>query len=195
MKKHALLLVIAFIMAIGFSACSEDSSAPADNNNSGNIPESEFPTTATGGDPRGTYTPNTPAASTKLPPPPTGFTFSMTYTKNTGSGTVKLEGSSATSGTYTNTNLVIEIAGIAKVMSGSTEVFSYPFPSSDPNEFNPFSTMAATGTWRVDGNKLYFNDETEGMDFTVTSKGLFAVHTIPVQTFGSAIFSIGMRKQ
>lgn len=194
MKKHTLLLLLIMIIAISFSACKDDESSPT-NNDTTNIPESEFPTTATGGDPRGTYTPNTPAASTKLPAAPSGFSYTMSYTKNTGSGTLKLEGTSATSGTYTNTNLKVEVEGVAKVMMGSTQVYSQAFPGENPDEFNPFNSMPATGTWRADGSMLYFNDDTEGINFTVTSKGLFAVQDIPVLSFGTATISIGMRKQ
>jgi len=199
MKKHTLLLLLIMIIAISFSACKDDESSPT-NNDTTNIPESEFPTTATGGDPRGTYTPNTPAASTKLPAATGGYSFVMSYTKNTGSGTLKLEGASATSGTYTNTNLVLEVEGAAKVMMGSTEILSYPFPSDDPDdEFAPFSSLPPTGTWRVDGNTLIFNDDMEGLGFAVTSKGLFAVHSQAIEymtiPFGTATISIGLRKQ
>ncbi len=190
MKKHTLLLLLTMIIAISFSACKDDESSPSTSNN---IPESEFPATATGGDPRGTYTPNTPAASTKLPPSTAAYSFSMNYTKNTGSGTLKLEGTSATSGTYTNTNMKFDVVGEVKITAGGMSS-SYPFPGDDPEAVDPFSGMPANGTWKVEGNTIFFDDDGEGIDFTVTSKGLFAVQTENI-VFGTTTISIGMRKQ
>lgn len=199
--KHSILYLCMVMFTISFIACKDDATSSSNNNNNNNnngnnIPESEFSYTASGGDPRGTYTPNTPTASTKLPTPPTGFSFAMNYTKNTGSGTLTLEGTSATSGTYTKSNLVLEVEGTAKVMSGSTVVFSYPFPTTDYKV--PFADLPNTGTWKVEGTKLYFNDSTQGMDFSTTSKGIFSITTqeivISSVPYGTATLSVGLRK-
>lgn len=198
--KHSILYLCMVMFTISFIACKDDATSSNNNNNNNNngnnIPESEFSYTASGGDPRGTYTPNTPTASAKLPTPPSGYSFAMNYTKNTGSGTLTLEGTSATSGTYTKTNLVLEVEGAANVKLGSTTVYTYPFPSADYKI--PFADLPNTGTWKVEGNTLFFNGSTTGMNFSTTSKGIFLIHSQEILlnniSYGTATLSVGLRK-
>lgn len=163
--RHATHAVLALVVAaVALGACG-DSSGPSD----GNIAESDFPRTATGGDPRGTYSPNTPLfAWFNLP---TGVSVDMT--RNGGSGTIEVAGSSATSGTFTATNMQLDVAG---TISGGGVTIPFDFDDLDQG-----SLTSGSGTWRViPGNRIEMQPNEAGEDpdtigFSVTGRGLFFV--------------------
>ncbi len=173
MKKHLLVFLSMAFIALTFAACSNDSSSPSPTNS--NIAESDFPTTATGGDPRGTYTPNTPMVSMKLPTLPVG-SMSISYTKNTGSGTIVFEGATATSGTYKSTDFTMQVEGKMKISFPGFPEQETPFPGDESPDIG-FDAPKPTGTWRVVNGQLFLDDETEGSGYTVNSKGLFFVNS------------------
>lgn len=191
MKKQVVLFVLASVFAFIMSSCKDDSTSPAPGGGTvTNISESEFPTTATGGDPRGTYTPNTPVISIKYSPASESMTLSTTFTKNTGTGSMTLKGSSATSGTYTVSNMKLDIQGKMRLTRNGEVLAEQPFHPADVLDSNKPS-----GTWKVISGKLYFDDETEGPAYTVTSKGLFFVSDLDFEDLGTGIMSMAMRKQ
>lgn len=190
MKKHLLVFLSMAFIALAFAACSNDSSSPSPTNS--NIAESEFPTTATGGDPRGTYTPNTPMISMKLPTMPVG-SMTISYTKNTGSGTIVLEGSTATSGTYKSTDFKMEVEGKMKISIPGFPEQEIPFPGTEAPDIG-FDAPKPNGTWRIQNGQLFFDDETEGSGYTVTSKGLFFVNSYTEQGMTGAA-TVALRKK
>ncbi len=191
MKKHLLVFLSLAFIALTFAACSDDSSSPSTNNSS-NITESEFPTTATGGDPRGTYTPNTPMISMKLPTMPIG-SMTISYTKNTGSGTITFEGSSATSGTYKSTDFKMEVEGKMNISFPGIPDQEIPFPGEGTPDVG-FDAPKSNGTWRVVNGQLFLDDETEGSGYTVNSKGLFFVNSYTEEGMTGSV-SVALRKK
>lgn len=192
MKKYLMFIIAATVLSLGFTSCKDDTmTSPASSGNA-NITEAQFPTTITAGDPRGTYTPNTPAMKFSIPPVQ-GVTIAMTYTKNTGSGTIILQGTSRNSGTYTTNNLQFDIRGYMDITIPEEAPQRIPFPAEGEGSF--FEEVQPTGTWEVIGNKIYFDDNTEGAEFTVTDKGLFMYSEIETDSEEKGSFFLGLRKK
>ena len=164
--RHVRLAVLTLVTsAVALGACG-DSSGPG---NGDNVSESDFPRTATGGDPRGTYSPNDPLLAWFNLPPAVGVNMS----RNSGTGTIEVTGSSATSGSFTMSNVQLDVAG---TISGGGVTIPFDFSDVDQGLLT-----SGSGTWRVLPNNLLEmkpDDPTEDPDtvgFSTTGRGLFFV--------------------
>ena len=120
-----------------------------------------------GGDPRGTYYPNTPLIilSGDVPSPLDFFA----PTVNGGSGKLIIEGGSSMSGTWRAENIVFQYDGVLK--NGAS-----PYPISTTNH----DTLAAffaqkSGRWGVNPNykaQIVFSNQTSVEDFPFTADSL-----------------------
>ena len=94
-------------------------------------------------------------------------------TRNGGSGTIELAGGSATSGTYTMSNVRIDVAG---TISGGGLSIPFDFADLDQDVLT-----SGNGTWRVlAGNQIELTPNEAGEDpdtigYSVTGSGLFLV--------------------
>lgn len=191
MKKSVVYFLSVILAVFVLSSCKDDASSPSSGNNgNSNVPESEFPTTAKGGDPRGTYTPNTPAIVLKYNPSSEDLVLTTTFTKNTGSGSITLQGASATSGTYTLNNMSLDIQGKLKLTRNGQVLGEQPFFPGDV-----LDSTKPTGTWKVENGKLIFENEDEGSSYTITSKGLFFVSDLDFESLGTGTMSMCFRKK
>ncbi|MFN5308911.1 MAG: hypothetical protein ACK5C0_05595 [Candidatus Kapaibacterium sp.] len=192
MKKYLMFIITAAILSLGFTSCKDDTTTAPATKIGDNITESQFPITITAGDPRGTYTPNTPAMKFTFPPIQ-GSNIAMTYTKNTGSGTLIIQGATPQSGTYTTNKLQFDIRGYMDFTVPGEPTERIPFPAEGEESF--FEEVQPSGTWQIIGNKIYFDDNTEGAEFTVTDKGLFMYSEIDTETEEKGSFFLGLRKK
>ena len=190
MKKSVAYFLSVMLAVFVLSSCKDDDKSPTSGNNgNSNIPESEFPVTATGGDPRGTYTPNTPAITLKYTPSSEGLALTTTFTKNTGSGSITIQGASATAGTYTLNKMTLDIQGKMKLTNNGQVLGEQPFFPGDV-----LDSTKPSGTWKVENGKLIFDNDDEGSSYTVTSKGLFFVSDLDFEELGTGTMSMCFRK-
>ncbi|MFA6440186.1 MAG: hypothetical protein WCX28_12815, partial [Bacteriovoracaceae bacterium] len=112
-----------------------------------------------------------------------------TVTQNSGSGTIKFEGSSSLQGTWTSTNINVAINLVFSITTnGRTEDITMA-PSAADLQLNGSST----GTWKViDSEKLIMTDNkiaepVDTVEFLANSKGLFLGSEIDTDVFGVMI--------
>lgn len=191
MKK--LSIISLFIAALAFiNGCNKNTASgppvhsPTD---SPNIALYSYPSTGEGGDPRGYYTPNSPAVDV-FTQPVSSASIQYEMKVNNGSGLVQLSGSS-TSGTYTTTNLNINVYGILTVKQGSV---NYSLPITFDNIFTK-----ASGKWSIPTQGMMVLDNTDTVQYTATNRGIFFINHIKEQdqndqttTFANVV--IGFKK-
>lgn len=105
------------------------------------------------------------------------MTINPMTTANSGSGIIKFEGSSASSGTYSQTNLSLNVKGSFNLsILGTTTPLMLEEIGAGAN----MGFSKTSGTWKVIGNTLSVNDGT-ALPFAVDSKGLYLLssNTIP----------------
>jgi hypothetical protein len=146
------------------TACG-DSSGPGGGDG---VPADDFPRAATGGDPRGSYTPNAPLlAFFDLP---TGVEVRLT--RNGGSGSLTLAGSSATEGTYTAAGVRLDVAGTVRAFGVVVPIDLDDFDTSGP-------VGDGDGTWRaIAGGRLELRGAGEPPDtvgYAADGRGLVLV--------------------
>lgn len=177
--SRIIVCILSIIIIYGCSSDSNPTTTSGDPTKSANVGASEFPSSVTSGDPRGFYAPNTPLIhiSGSL----LGSPLSYEAQTNTGTGTLKLEGSSATGGTYTGTNLKFDVKGLKLKVTIAGQTVAQDIPTE---------TIAATyqktsGTWVVDSKGQMILDQKDTLGpYTVNSKGLFFIRTINAADFG-----------
>jgi len=184
MPRPAKLAVLAAVLCATIVGACNDSLASGD----GDIAEADFARTATGGDPRGTYTPNTPLfAWFNLP-----AGFGIDLTRNGGTGTIEFAGSSATSGTYTLTDVQLDIAGSMTALG-----VTIPFDFSGMHQ----SMLGeGGGTWTVlSSDRLVLRPNAAGenadtLGYAATTRGLFLVSTDTVAPGQVTTMVVGFRR-
>jgi len=194
MKKYILLYLSAIVTVLSILSCGSDSNEPS-NYNADDIPETEFACCSMGGDPRGTYSANTPSLISTLANS-SSFDFSNKFLFNTGIGSITLEGTSKNSGTYTNNTYLPQIRGKAAVLSHGAEIYSLTFPNK--NDTGLF--VHKNGTWKIVNKKIRIDEDiNKEYGYSVTSKGIF-FHTynrvffnkVPMATHNT---TLALRKQ
>lgn len=165
MKKY--IVPFFFFVLFSLTGCKKNSnpaSASHDPTTSANIATSAFLTTPSGGDPRGTYAPNVPIlnffANPNFP-----ANFKTNLQTSSGSGTVTLSGSSASSGTYTTNNLsVLALGSITATYSGNTYTVPLAFTSG---------ILKGQGTWSIISQGEMVFDSQDTLGYAVNDKGIF----------------------
>ncbi len=174
-KQKNILLSLAALAVMVIAGCSKDSGTNVvvtpDPTKSADIAASAFATSATGGDPRGLYAPNTPLSALSA------AGLSATFGTNTGTGTIKLEGSSASAGTYTTNNFSLSIKGVS-INAGALGSFSLP-----DTTVARLISIPSTGTWEYSSGKLLFNKQDFG-GIAVTDKALFLIRSLTAADLG-----------
>ncbi len=167
MRKY--LIPFFFVLIFSLTGCQKNdnpATSSTDPTASANIAASAFLQTATGGDPRATYAPNSPMleffANPNLP-----ATFQTQIQSQSGSGTITLAGSSASSGTYSTNNLsMFAIGSISATYNGQT--FTAPLAFSS-------GILKTNGTWSVISQSKIVMDSQDTLSYAVNDKGLFLI--------------------
>lgn len=162
---------------------------PLDPSSSANIALGEFPQASSGGDPRGTFTPNEPlVAFFNLP-----AGFAVDLTRNRGTGTITVSGATAASGTITASGVTFDVAGTIRTPIGNVPL--------DPEDFSTITEGSGTVTWRViAGNRMVVvssqEPEPDTLEYARTPRGLFLIDsedTAPGQPRLTAVFALRNR--
>lgn len=173
MTKQSIISFVILALTI-FTGCNKNTTteppihSPTD---SPDIALYTYISTPEGGDPRGYYTPNKPAVDV-FTEPVSSASIQYDMKVNTGTGFVRLGGTAAT-GTYTTTNLNINVYGILTVKQSSV---NYSLPISFDNLFTK-----ASGTWSIVSQGLMVLDNTDTVQYAANNRGVFFMKQIREQ--------------
>ncbi len=183
-----LTLVPVTVTSLVFAvACNNNTSSTTTPSGPGpDIAVAQFPTSATGGDPRGTWYPNTPLMNVSASNLSSGVTVGVTFTKNTGSGSIVYTGSTPASGTFSTNNLAASLVG-------NTAISALGQTSNIPIMESTVGVLAGSGTWTVSGsNLIQFSSgvaKPDTLAFTANSQGLFFVSRQDVGASSGGLFT------
>lgn len=201
MRKNILfsLLTISIFSAMIMSGCKKDDSSPTSSTTTPTIPndltnEQALAEAQNGAqiDPRGTYYVNSPFLTFITQNSAVELQY-KSQTSNGGSGTFKMEGSSATEGTWSTTNVSINVDLVLTITMNASSSDQVVKPTADDLKgFNGNNT----GTWKTIGDKMIITvngqADADTSDYGVTSKGLFLANLIDNDT---QIYSIKILKK
>jgi hypothetical protein len=187
-KQFLFAATAAYAAVVVVGCATTNPEQPADPTKSANIPTASMPKTSTGGDIRGNYAINEPFVS--VVSDIQGLTITPMTTANSGTGTMKFEGSSASSGTYTQTNLKPNLQGSINLSILGANI---PISLSELGDAFAMNVGKTTGTWKVTGNNLSINDGTP-LPYTVDSKGLYLISSAPAMGLGSITIILAFKK-
>lgn len=178
MKKYFLLTVLLSFLILNGCKKSDDDPVSPSTGLSANIASENFLQNPTGGDPRGTYYPNQPLMSVFYTAP-AGVTFTTQF-QSTSSGSMKFEGSSATSGTYNSSQLSLVASGTITISATGAQNQVIPISLN--------STGIANGTWTVIGTGKMLMDERDTVNYAVNDKGFFMINKVNYLSAGTEYY-------
>ncbi len=185
MKNYILLLSFIFLFVLTSCKKNDNTSGPSGPSpaSSPDISTSNFVQTPDGGDPRGTYAPNSPVFNIFLNSIPNA-TVIQQYTSDTGGGTIKLSGSSSNNGTYTANNLTINVNGKISIYQGKDSTI---IPISFPNAFG-----SGSGSWSVIAKGVMVLDNADTVQYAVNTKGIFLQYPVIDNgtNYGTAVLAL-----
>ncbi len=183
--KKSVSIIFIFTFVLILSGCSKDNSTNPDDspkvpdNNVQDVKKEEVPEQSNGGDPRGTYFANSPIY----------YHFSSTITvrdsivESKGKYMIKIEGSSATQGTYTYLLQSYNIEQYIFLSTGSSSA-KVDIKQSVSNS----SASEEKGSWSVNGDVITFTPEgstSYTKTFTANNRGMYQYSELTLPLIGN----------